>query len=449
MPREFHDIVPPQKRSIRNISKVSMNGRPLRRPLPHVEAPRDPRLTSTPRVPNNSEQEQRERRMRVPFFVAIRRPSFALIIAILVIFVGLFFIFSLIFSGSKVTIIPKQQETFVDATFEAFRDGSNMLLYQDMTVEKTGSEVVSATERRNVEERANGRIVIFNNHDTASQRLITNTRFQTLDGLIYRISEPIIVPGMTKKEDGTVVPGSIEADVYADEPGERYNIGLTDFTIPGFAGSPRFEGFFARSKTSMAGGFVGEKLVVNPDVLKKTKENITQKLRGELTTLSFAQKPDGFHLFEDGLFIDFTPLPDEERENGVEVRIKGVLHGILFEEGAFAEYIAARTLAGYDGEPVSIENADSLIFTVTEKETVRPWENDSLTFSLTGSALVVWEFDEMALAEDLRGRSKDALPTILQGYPSILRAEIVLRPFWRTTFPDDPADIAIERALDE
>ena len=32
--------------------------------------------------------------------------------------------------------------------------------------------------------------------------------------------------------DGKNIPGSVDVKVYANEPGEKYNIGLSDFTIP-------------------------------------------------------------------------------------------------------------------------------------------------------------------------------------------------------------------------
>ena len=56
---------------------------------------------------------------------------------------------------------------------------------------------------------------------------------------------------------GKTVPGSTETAVSADEAGKEYNIGKTDFTIPGFKGDARYSKFYARSKTDMEGGFIG------------------------------------------------------------------------------------------------------------------------------------------------------------------------------------------------
>ena len=154
------------------------------------------------------------------------------------------------------TITPKQNKTLVDAQFVAALDaGVGELTYEIMTIEKTDSKKIVAAGREEIEEKASGKIVIFNDFNTSSQRLIKNTRFETPEGLIYRINRSIVVPGQ-KTEDGEKVPGSIEVTVYADEAGDKFNISLTDFTVPGFKGSPRFEKFYARSKTPMAGGFI-------------------------------------------------------------------------------------------------------------------------------------------------------------------------------------------------
>lgn len=420
----FQDIVPPEKRTIRNVAPVHHNSR---RPVQQVRPPR----------------------RRSPISLKSKRfPIKIWVVGLLSIFI-LFFIFSFLFAGAKVIVLPKQNQAFVDAQFEALREApAGMLAYENMSIEKIGFKSISATGEEEVEIKASGKIVIFNNHDSASQRLIKNTRFETPDGLIYRIDKSIVVPGR-KTTDGRVVPGSIEATVYADEPGEGYNIGLTDFTIPGFKGSPRFEGFFARSKTSITGGFVGKRLVVEEKALKDAKEEIQTNLKSVLLNEAFAQKPDGFYLYEDTIFVDFESLPSIDKGESVEIQEKGILYGVLFKEDDFAQYLAQNTLGSYDDSLIELINAADLVLTTFEKENARPWEEDSFTFVINGTADFVWFFDEEQLKSDLLGRSKDALATILSGYPSIDQAEVILRPFWKRTFPEKASKIKIIRELEE
>jgi len=59
---------------------------------------------------------------------------------------------------------------------------------------------------------------------------------------MYRIDSSVIIPGY-QKVNGKIIPGSIEATVYADQAGDGYNLKLADltgdFSIPGFKGDPR------------------------------------------------------------------------------------------------------------------------------------------------------------------------------------------------------------------
>lgn len=422
----FQDIVPPQKRTIRNITKVHSN---TRRPL-----------NRTPPIGVASTDQRRFR--KVP------SSRFGVWVIAAIFLIVLVFAFSFLFSGAKVVVQPKQNKVLVDAHFEAWREQKpEGLSYESMSIEKIGSKIVEATGEKDVKIKAFGRIVIFNNFDSASQRLIKNTRFETPDGLIYRIDKSVVVPGQETR-NGKIIPGSIEVVVYADEPGEKYNIGLTDFTIPGFKGSPRFEGFFARSRTEIEGGFVGRKLVVEQEVLEKTKKEIQNDLQKQILNEAFSQKPKGSYLYEDAVFIEFKSLPDIEKEDGVEINEKAILYGILFDKNMFARYIAKNTIAGFDNNPVEIIDAEELVFAILNKENVRPWEEDSFTFTLNGNAQVVWIFDEEQLKNDLLGRAKDALPTVLSGYSSIDQAEVILRPFWKRALPDKPSKIKIERVLE-
>jgi len=419
----FQDIVPSQKRTIRDIQSSH-----TKRKKSEEDFEYDTGYDSDVRKPKSS-------RIAL-WFVAI------IVIVVLVL------AFSLLFSGAKLTITPKQNKTLVDARFVAALDaGAGELAYEIMTIEKTDSKKITATGKEEIEEKASGKIVIFNDFNTSSQRLIKNTRFETPEGLIYRIDRSIVVPGQ-KTENGEKVPGSIEVTVYADEAGDNFNIGLTDFTVPGFKGSPRFDKFYARSKTPMTGGFIGEKLTADPADVETAKNELHTELKEQLLNEAFSQKPDEFYLFEDAVFVEFESQPSVEADDEVEVIEKAILYGVLFNKEKFASHIAENTLAAFDEGSVSIADISTLTINTFDKEDARPWEDGEFAFGVSGNAHIVWTFDEEQLKEDLSGRAKAALPTVLSGYPSIEQAEVVLRPFWKRSFPDKVGKIKIERVLE-
>lgn len=101
--------------------------------------------------------------------------------------------------------------------------------------------------------KATGKITIYNEYSTETQRMILRTRFESPDGRIYRLAASVIVPGK-RIVNQQEIPGQIDAMVIAEEEGPQYNIGPTTFTIPGFKGDPRYEYFLGVSTEAITTG---------------------------------------------------------------------------------------------------------------------------------------------------------------------------------------------------
>jgi len=41
------------------------------------------------------------------------------------------------------------------------------------------------------------------------------------------------------------------------------------------------------------------------------------------------------------------------------------------------------------------------------------------------------------------GKTRNSAETVLSSFPEIERATLILRPFWSTSFPDDPAKVTV------
>ena len=369
--------------------------------------------------------------------------------------VGLTYLAATFFSGATVTVYPKQKKNvFVDGTFVATRDPlPGELGYNSMTIERTLTRAVQAESREEAEEYATGKILIFNEYDENPQRLIARTRFRAPSGLIYRIREPVEVPGARFDSEGELVePGRVEATVYADEPGADYNVDEARFTIPGFEGTSRFEKFYAKTKTPITGGFVGTRLAVSPEKEKEIRRELREKLIEELKKAAFSssEKPEGYYLFNDAVFVDFRSLPSNSLdEETLEIREKGVLTAVLFKEDDFARLLAKNVIPGYNDLPLRLDNPDELAVRVEKKLNADgEWDNATYLVKVKGAVNFTWRYDPQQLKKDLAGREDKALSTILTGYPGIERAESVLRPFWSNTFPENPEEITINEILD-
>ena len=366
---------------------------------------------------------------------------------------------SLLFAGATVTVYPKEDTVVVNAVFDAGKDATDTMPIEQIVLEKTAQRAVVALGEENVQERASGKITIYNEYSDTPQRLIKNTRFQSSKNLIYRIRESVEIPG--KQSNGT--PGSAEVTVFAEKPGDSYNIGPDSFSIPGFVGLPQEDLVYAKSSDSISGGFEGVRRSVNEEERMKTLEQLETQLRDELLAMAFESpdKPEGYHLFKESLFFEFNSLPDEVADSDqVTLSLSGKLHGILFPEDTFAKKIAQLTLSTYKDSPLRIENLDDLSVTLTpvagEGETdasVVPWQASIFKVSVQGKAHFIWDFDEKSLAQYFAGKNKNILqnPTqngVLEAYPGIDRLEVSIRPFWKSSFPESAQDIVILKELD-
>lgn len=349
------------------------------------------------------------------------------------------------FTGARVRITPKSQQVSVSTEFTASRGEAGKLSFQALPINETAEVIIPADTVKKVSERATGTIIVYNAFSDKPQRLIKNTRFETPAGLIYRTGTSITVPGLTRK-NGRSVPGSIEAVVSADSPGVEYNIALSDFTIPGFKTDPaRFAGFYARSKTPLSGGIDGVIKTPSDSAIEAARATLRDTLQKKVAGSAKALVPSGYVLFPGALATRDEPLAPEARGEGkaaVRQRISGAVY--LFKKADIAEAIAKALIPSYNKLPVEIPDIDSLSFQLNEAPTGNFAEVKTLRFTLKGTARIVWSFDEVKLQSALVGKPKGDLAATLASFPTIEKADLVLKPFWSRTFPSNPKQVVIE-----
>ena len=366
----------------------------------------------------------------------------------------LFFSFSAIFSGVTILITPRYQDVTVDATFSAHKralDNQTELPFDIMTVEEMAEKTVPATGSETVHQKAFGEIIVYNNYSAQSQKFVKNTRFTTPDGKIYRIQKSITVPGKIGT-GANAIPGSIVSTVYADEDGDSFNIGLIDFTLPGLKGSPMYGGFYARSKTPMSGGFSGVRKIVSDKDKQAAETELKKMAQDKAAQRIHQEKPEGFILYEDGISAAFIDESNKEGKvdtitnNTVTMRMRAVLRGVIFNEQDLNRHIAAKTVANFDGGAVKIPNLDALHFTLLNKETISLENAQSISFALSGPARIIWTIDENSIKEKLAGTPKSDFQKIMGEFLNVERAEVSIRPFWKTAFPENSEKMKIEVA---
>ena len=247
------------------------------------------------------------------------------------------------------------------------------------------------------------------------------------------------MPGKTTK--GTVTtPGSVTVYVTADQVGANYNIDLSDFTIPGFAGEPQFDGFFGRSKTTMTGGFSGTKPVVASTDRSAAEASIRAKLAADIVATAEASVPAGYILYPNAYRIDYASLPDTGSGTQVGINEQATFTGFALNENDIETALATDSVKNYAGEPITIANIGALALSANS---VPLAASSTMSFSLAGTAKFVWSIDPDTFTAQLAGKPKGDFTTILQGYPHVDKASVSFFPFWASSFPKNPGNITI------
>jgi hypothetical protein len=438
----IQDVVPNTSRSIRNIPVTRTHSTSRTRPHVHAEThvheEKDEEIVEE-EVPTL--KTIREVRDEFHSYETKPRSYTKLIIGGVVgiaLFAGLFIANSLHKAVIEVTPLTADQKIDFNINLKKNAPASE-LAFDVVSVQKEGSSVVKSTGKQQVDKKATGTIVVYNNFSTTAQRLIKNTRFETPTGLIFRINESITVPG----KKGTV-PGSVEVAVFADDVGEKYNVGLTDFTIPGFKTSPKqYAGFFARSKTPLAGGFSGIMKIVSDADKASAEEAIRKQLLADILVDAQTKVPEGYILFPELYTINYTTLNQENLEND-QVRIKqnGTFSGVIIKKDDLARYLAGVTVKDYKGEAISIKNIAELSALPTNNNF--KLTSDSITIKLAGDAHFVWAVDGEALKQALLGKKRADFFLVQKSFPTLKKGSVSMYPFWKSSFPTNLSKIKIE-----
>lgn len=385
-----------------------------------------------------------------------RRTNVVVLGVVVALIIGGLFGLSFLISKTTLTVYPEWNEPTVNAEFTAYperRDGQ--LSYEIMTISEKGERQVKATGQEEVKEQAKGYIEIIKSTPGA-ERLIKNTRFRTSSGLVFRIQESVVVPGAVKDTTGKLVPGTIRAEVFADNAGEEYNLPAgTRFDIPGFKENnltELYNSIYAENREAFTGGFAGPRFIIDQAELSTAEQALQIELRDKLLARVNAEQPADFVAFPGAIAITYNSLPSVKYgDNLVTIMVEAVLQQPLFKQADFASYLAEATITSYIGEPVRITNLADLTFAY--KDATMSSQNianqTALNFSILGKPQIVWQFDAEQLKKDLAGKSLTAISTVLTGHPGIRSAEISGKPFWKRSFPEAAEDITVIEVIGE
>jgi hypothetical protein len=313
--------------------------------------------------------------------------------------------------------------------------------------EKSLTRLFPATGKSVQEQRAQGTVRVFNGFSTFPQKLVSQTRFLSEDGKLFRSQNPVVVPP-GRQEGSALVAGFLDIEVVAAESGEEYNIGPSSFSLPGLFGNPAYTTITGKSFEAMTGGSKTEVSVVTESNLSSARDTLVAELRQEVRKSLESKTPEGMVLLAQAVDLQVlqsfspikagAPLDDFNffvKVQGVatvfpRVNVVNAAKALLAELAETREKIAQETLA------IEYENVEMN----TSAQTI--------SFDMKASSLLYKEIDPVEFKAHLAGASKEEAVLSLSQNPSLQKAEILLFPFWLKYLPQNARDVEVSVVID-
>ena len=316
------------------------------------------------------------------------------------------------------------------------------------TIERT--EEYSATGKSaSSDQKAHGTVVIYNDYSTESQPLVATTRLLTKDGRIFRLINSVIVPGRTGS-GADVKQGAIEVEVIADESGDQFNIGPSEFTIPGFSGSAKYEKFTAKSTKAMTGGGAqGETITTISDVdLANAERNIKEKISADAVQRVKEELLQGEVLLDDAVEVHATVTTTAQSGVAREtfsVNAIAQVRAFIFAQNDVRDLVEKALQAENENHLDMNRERIDLSYGTARMD----FDAQEMQINVEGKAVLVPHLSKEDIHRDLRGKGQEKIREALGRYPQIDHVEFVFSPsFLPERVPYVDAMVSIEMTQD-
>ena len=419
------DIIPPNKRSIRNIPlSLQVEDEPTKKSL------KEPSKSHIKELLDIEISESKNgRKKAIWFIVALAVASLAIVIVSK-------------FATATITIIKSGDEIPLALNINLAHNSSSTdsVDYDVMTLSLShdipASSISLATGTAALGAKATGSVTLYNSYSAAPQIFVKDTRLTGTNGKTYFLASKVTVPGQSTVK-GVVTPGTIAAKVIAEKEGASYSIDSTNFTLPGLKSSPRYKSVYAKSKTSITGGTEAKSKVV---VDKQTLQDINTSLYNDAIKQLTAEKADGYILI-DGATQDSLSVNSSSSASLT-------LSALLIKKSDLALFI--QTAMNLDIK-ISPGNADHVIIDTSSLNINIPAGLDitkitdlnNFKISLNGTTTINSDFSDKKINDEIAGLDRGSAEKILIDKVGVTAVNLDIWPWWVSTVPSNPESIKI------
>jgi len=306
---------------------------------------------------------------------------------------------------------------------------------------ETRTQEIGASGTQYIEAHSRGTVRISNHYSTAPQRLVARTRFLTPSGALFRLANPIVIPGAVV-EKGKLAPRSIDVELVADVPGEQANLsGSVSLKIAGFIGTPKYDGFTAVASNGFSGGSRGMKKIASDADVRAAQEQVTKKVYDELKQQMRQKIPPGLRLI-DGL-QEIRIVKVETIEAGEKLMTRAIAEGdaLVFHEDDAAALLK-NALLPQDDTKAFIDGSLNLTYAVRTLNFERG-RADALIQGSVKTKQLLTQTQAEELARALSGKKQGSVREFFNSRSDVVLSSVSIFPPWRSALPSHAERIRI------
>lgn len=304
---------------------------------------------------------------------------------------------------------------------------------------KSATPLFPASGKSQVSYKAEGKMTIYNAYSSKAQQLVATTRFETPDGKVFRLKAQVTVPG-ANIQDGKIIPSSIYADVIADKPGAEYNVGPVDkLTVPGFKGSPKFDGFYGKLETQIKGGFVGIRQVPTEADILIAKAKTTELLKAAFGASFLDTISGGLTILDGASSFEITKLTVDtatDKDGNFSVLGQAKFTAIGFRESDLRGVLAGK--ARKQDPNASFEKLN-----LKYSKVIPDFKRGAVTFEVDSDGVITPAFDSDDFRTSILGKQSADVKDMISKLPELSDGKMSLSPVWLSRVPTAPGRIKI------
>lgn len=329
------------------------------------------------------------------------------------------------FSLSRATIyitpetyaIQTQAELEILPEVTSTLTSSNILPGTISQLEKSVTATFTPTVTTEKSDRASGIVTIINDY-SRSQVLVATTRLLSPDNKLFRTTETVTVPA----------GGSLDVSVLADQPGDEYEIGPTQFTIPGLWEGlqdkiyGKNESPLQRQETTSNG--------VTPRDLEEAKNSLLKRAESEV--IQTESKADEYVITDSQLVSTKSSAQAGDVTDDFTFTVTAKITIISFNKAA-VEDVAVNNLklAVADGQEFLSYDPGSITYELKTYDLKPP----TATITVDISGLTIADVSGTINKKELVGLVKEDVERYFRQKKGIKQLDVYFSPAWVKSVP--------------